>query len=359
MRLLLAAIALCVASPAIAQQPPQLKIGASEPYRHKPSGLTLPTTLDGLQRTSAVAYVPDLDEALGFDNPANNETLTVYVFRNVTGSVPLWFDRIDWVASHRDIYGGLVSLHAPAAFAPTGQGNASGLIGSYSVSKGPYRSTATAFMPLGPDWYVSVRYSSKTFDAATLETHLRAVVAAIGWPQTTAPQPVAVPVETCTTPLALSGEAKPVRHDKATGGALLFGALMASASSDEKQKMAKDEPTAPPVTWCRDIAASIGMGSSGVYRPVGTKDRYLIAYQDAGRGLMVEPDAVSILIDKKAKPAWSLTEYEVAAAASYIQRDRLPAPDQALKIIKTERTASKATTWGDKRNIQIDPDVLK
>lgn len=169
MRLLLAAIALCVASPTIAQQPPQLTLGATEPYRHKPSGLSVPTTLDGLQRTSAVAYVPDLDEALSFDNPSNSDTLTVYVFRNVSGSVPLWFDRIDWVASHRDIYGGLVPLHTPTAFTPPGQGTASGLIDSYSVSKGPYRSTAIAFMPLGADWYVSVRYSSKTLDGATLE----------------------------------------------------------------------------------------------------------------------------------------------------------------------------------------------
>ncbi|MFA6123182.1 MAG: hypothetical protein WCS75_13565 [Sphingomonas sp.] len=359
MRLLLAVIALCLAAPAIAQQPPQLKLGATEPYRHKPTGLMVPTTLDGLQRTSAVAYVPDLDEALGFDNPANSETLTVYLFRNVTGSVPLWFDRIDWVASHRDIFGGLVSLHAPAAFTPTGQGNASGLIGSYSVGKGPYRSTAIAFLPLGADWYVSVRYSSKTLDGATLETHVRAVVAAIGWPQTITPQPAAIPVENCTTPLALSGEAKPLRRDKAVGSALLFGALLSSASTDEKQKIAKDEPAAPPITWCRDIAASIGMGSSGVYRPLGTSDRYLIAYQDAGRGLMVEPDTLSALLDKKAKPSWSLTEYEVGAAGSYIPRDRLPPPDQALTIVRAEHYASKATTWGEKRDIQIDGGMLK
>lgn len=359
MRLLMAAIALCIAAPAIAQQPSQLKLGATEPYRHKPSGLSVPITLDGLQRTSAVAYVPDLDEALGFDNPGNSETLTVYVFRNVSGSVPLWFDRIDWVASHRDVYGGLVPLHAPTVFTPPGQRTASGLIGSYSVSKGPYRSTAIAFMPLGADWYVSLRYSSKILDGVTLETHVRAVVAALGWPEKIAPQPVAVPVENCATSLALSGEAKPIRRDKAMGSALLFGALLSSASTDEKKKTVKDEPAAVPVTWCRDVAASIGMGSSGVYRPAGTTDRYLIAYQDAGRGLMVEPATLSALLDTKAKESWSVTEYEVGAAGSYIPRDCLPPPDQALKIVRTEHFASKATTWGEKRDIQIDSGMLK
>lgn len=360
MRVLLFIAALMIATPVAAQQqPPSLKLGATEAYRHKPSGLTVPATLDGLTRTAANAYVPDLDEAVGFDNPANTETLTVFVFRNVTGSVPLWFDRVDWVASHRDIYGGLVSQHAPAAFAPTGQGNASGLIGSYSVSKGPYRSTAIAFLPLGPDWYVSVRYSSKTFDAATLETHVRAVVAALGWPQQIAPQPAATQIEDCTTPLALSGNAKPIDRSNAMGSALLFGALLSSASTDEKQEMAKNEPPAPPVMWCRDLAASVGVGNAGVYRPVGTTDRYLIAYQDAGRGLMVEPDTLSGLLDEKAKPSWSVTEYEVGAAGSYIPRDRLPAPDQALTIVTKEAYASKATTWGKKRDIQIDGGMLK
>jgi hypothetical protein len=204
-----------------------------------------------------------------------------------------------------------------------------------------------------------VRYSSKTFDGATLETHARAVVAALGWPQKIAPQPTAVAIEDCTTPLALSGEAKPIDRSKAVGSALLFGALLSSASTDEKQEMAKNEPPAPAIAWCRDIAASIGVGNAGVYRPVGTTDRYLVAYQDAGRGLMVEPDTLSGLLDKKAKPSWSVTEYEVGAAGSYIPRDRLPPPDQALQIIRKESYASKATTWGKKRDIQIDGGMLK
>lgn len=359
MRLLLAAIALSLAAPANAQQPAPIKLGTSEPYRHKPSGLKVATMLDGLQRTLASAYVPELDEALGFDNRANTETLSVYVFRNVTGSVALWFDRIDWEASHHAVYGGLTPIHAPLAFAPSGQGTASGLIGTYSVGKGPYRSTAIAFMPLGPDWYVSLRYSSKTFDPATLEMHLRAVAAALTWPTKVATQPVAVAMQDCTTRLALSGEAKSVNQSNALGSSLLFGALLSSASDDEKQKMAKDAPPAPPTPWCRDIVASVGLGSAGVYRPIDTTDRYFVAYQDAGRGLMVQPDTLAALLDKTTKLSWSITAIEVAAAASYIPRDRLPSPEQALAIVAKERAASTATTWGKKRNIQIDADMLK
>jgi hypothetical protein len=359
MRLLIAAIALFAALPAAAQQPPPLKLGANQPYHHKPSGLTVPTVLDGLQRTLASAYVPDLDEALGFDNPANTETLSVYVFRNITGSVALWFDRIDWVASHRAVYGSLIPDHPPMPFAPSGHGDASGLIDVYAVGKGPYRSTGIAFMPVGPGWYVSLRYSSKTYDPATLEAHLRAIAAALGWPAKLAAQPAAVPIADCTTPLTLSGPAKAIDSGKALGSALLFGALLSSTDETEKRKMAKGSPPAPAVTWCRDIAASVGLGTSGVYRPTGTNDRYLLAYQDAGRGLMVEPDSLSLLLDKKVTPSWSITEFEMAAAKSYLPRDRLPSPDEARTIVAKEQYASKASTWGGQRNVQINTDVLK
>lgn len=358
MRALITAVAVHLAAPAAAQQPPPIKLGASEPYRHKPSGWKVPATLDGLQRTLAAAYVPDLDEALGFDNPSNTETLSIYVFRNVTGSVPLWFDRIERVASHRDVYGSLTPIHAPAAFMPTNLGNASGLIGSYGVARGPYRSTAIAFMPLGSDWYVSLRYSSKTFDPATLEAHLRTVVASLEWPKLQ-PQPTAVAMEDCATRLALSGEAKPVSQSNALGSSLLFGALLSSASVDEKRKMPKDSLTPPARPWCRDIAASVGVGDAGVYRPVGTTDQYLIAYQDSGRGVMVQPDTLSQLLEKTAKPSWSITNFEIDAAGSYIPRDHLPPPEQTLMIVGKERYASKAATWGKNRTVQIDGGMLK
>ena len=360
MRLLLAAIALCLAAPAVAQQPPPLKLGATEAYHHKPTGLTVPVTLDGLTRTLASAYTPELDEALGFDNPANTETLTVFVFRNVTGSVPVWFDRVDWVASRRDVYGGVTQLHPALPFAPTGRGKASGLITTYAVSRGPYRSTAIAFMPLGPGWYVSLRYSSKTLDPAALETHLLGAVSALGWPVELEPQPAIVPIENCTAALTVSAQAKPASRDKSITGSLLFGALISSADDETKRKMEKDEPPKPATLWCRDIAASAGLQNAGVYRPVGTNDRYLIAYQDAGRGVLVEPDTMSALLTKGAgKPTWSIAEFDLGSVSIFTPRDRLPEPDATRKIVASEPVASKATTWGKDRQITINPDFLQ
>lgn len=361
MRLLLFIAALAIAAPVTAQQqPPPIKIGANQPYRHKPTGLTVPIMLDGLTRTTANAYIPEIDEAFGFDNPADTETLTVFVFRNVTGSVPVWFDRVDWVASRRDVYGGVTQSHPALPFAPTGQGTASGLISTYAVSRGPYRSTAIAFMPLGPGWYVSLRYSSKTFDPATLETRLRTVASALGWPGKLEQQPAVVPIENCTTSLAVSATAKPVGRDKSITGALLFGALLSSADEKTKRKMEKDQPPKPATIWCRDIAASAGLQNAGVYRPVGTRDRYLIAYQDAGRGVTVEPDTVSALMDKgAAKASWSIVEFDLGDVSIFTPRDGLPEPEAIRKIVASEPYGSKATTWSKNRNVTINSDLLK
>ena len=361
MRLFVLIAALTIAVPATAQQqPPSIKIGVAETYRHKPTGFTVPVMLDGLTRTAAKAYTPELDEALGFDNPANTETLTVFVFRNVTGSVPLWFDRVDWVASHRDIYDGVTQLHPALPFAPTGTGNANGLIATYAVSRGPYRSTAIAFMPLGPGWYVSVRYSSKTLDPAALETHVRAVASALGWPGKLEQQPTVAPIENCTRALAVSAKAKAVGRDTALTGSLLFGALLSGADDATKRKMEKDTPPQPAIVWCRDIAASAGLQNSAVYRPVGTDDRYLIAYQDAGRGVMVQPDTLAALLGKgEGRPTWSITEVDLGSATSFTPRTGLPEPAAVGQIVAREPFGSKATTWGEKRNIDINSDILK
>ena len=361
MRLLLFVGTMMVAAPAVAgQQPPPIKIGATEPYRHQPTGLTIPVMLDGLTRTAANAYTPDLDEAIGFDNPANTETLTVFVFRNVTGSVPLWFDRVDWVASRRDIYGGVTQLHPALPFAPSGQGTADGLISTYGVSRGPYRSTAIAFMPLGSGWYISLRYSSKTLDPAALETHLRAVAAALGWPGALKQQPPVVPIENCTTALAVSARAKPVRRDTSITGSLLLGALVSSADDETRRKMDRNKPPTPPTLWCRDIAASAGLENAGVYRPAGTNDRYLIAYQDAGRGVMVEPDTLSPLLTKGAgKPIWSIAEFDLDSVSIFTPRDGLPEPEVVRNVVATEPYGSKATTWGKQRDVTINANSLK
>lgn len=367
MRLVLALLPIfSVASPLRAsaqEQPPALAIPADKPYRHAPSGLVLPTALDGLPRFSADAFAPDhLDEAFNFGNSNSSENITVFVFRNVAGAVPVWFDRVARIVEHRDTYGGLTVAKPAAAFTPPGQTTASGLIASYRPMHGPYRSTAIAFFPLGPDWYVEVRYSSTTIEADAIDARLRGAIAGLGWPRKIAPQPVAERIADCTAPLALNGPAKAVTGENAMTSSL-FAGLLASVGRDAAKK-SEDTPPAAPFAWCRDTATYPTLAAHGVYRPRDSNDQYLIALSDAGRGIWVSPDRITAILakaeGKEGSPAiWSLTSNDVAVTTSYAGRDRLPPPDQAFAIVNSEPYASRTTTWGKKHNIQVNSDSLK
>lgn len=93
----------------------------------------------------------------------------------------------------------------------------------------------------------------------------------------------------------------------------------------------------------------------GVYRPVGTSDQYLLALNDAGRGIRVAPNMLAFATNgevaakasgKASSPAltWSVAVEDMARTISFADRDRLPSPDQATAIIGSEPYASKAAT---------------
>lgn len=365
MRLVLALLPIFVATPLLASaqgQPPALAIPLDKPYRHAPTGLVIPTALDGLPRFSASAFAADhLDEAFNFGTSNSSEGITVFVFRNVAGAVPVWFDRVARVMENRDTYGGLTIAKPAAAFTPPGQTTASGLIASYRPVRGPYRSTALAFFPLGPDWYVELRYSSTTIEAEAIDARLRGAVAALGWPRKIAAQPAAAPIAACAAPLALNGAANAVKGENAMASSL-FAGLLASVGHDATKKTAKDTPPAAPFVWCRDTATYPALAAHGVYRPRDSNDQYLVALADAGRGIWVSPDPITALLakDKDGSTAvWSLTLNDVAVTTSYAGRDRLPPPDQAFAIVNSEPYSSRTTTWGKQHNIQVNSDSLK
>ncbi|WP_242147661.1 hypothetical protein [Sphingomonas sp. BAUL-RG-20F-R05-02] len=362
MRIILAFLLAGVVLPVTAAaqtQPPPLAIAADKPYRHEPTSLVIPTTLDGLKRFDARAFAPDhLDEAFNFGTSNSSEDITVFIFRNVTGSVPVWFDRTARVVAARAAYGGVTIAKPPVAFAPPGQSAASGLIASYRPVKGPYRSTALAYLPLGPGWYVELRYSSTTIGAEEIDARLRGAIAALGWPRKITPQPAAVPIADCATTLTFSGKANAVKGDNALASSLFAGLF--GASRDVKPR--KDAPVEPARAWCRDTGHYAGLEQHGVYRPVGSMDSYLIALNDAGRGIWVGPDSLAALLasDKGANAAtWAIALDDVATVTAYPARDRLPSPDQAFEIVRHEPYASKTGTWGKKRTVQVNSGSIK
>lgn len=341
---LYATVALMLPLGALAQAP--VKVPGGRPFEHKNSGLKLPPTLAGLPRTTVVDLMaPQLDVTTNYATSDNSEALTVYIYRTTAGAVPVWFDRAVWQIEHRPIYGTPVRSEGAPSFAPPGQSAQSGMIAAWTTTGSQYRSTALALVPVG-EWLVKFRYSSATMDAPTLTAKLRAAVEAIGWPRAIPPAPAAAPVLSCATPLAFSGQAVPLKRNKdaAFQDALVSG-LFGIAQGKRR----------PGVVWCSDPAPA---PSGAVYRAGESKDSYLLALSDAGRGIRVGPDNGAALLDKAAVPGWSIELVLPGRTVGYSPVDRLPSPDAVLAIVQGPRLVT-TSTWGKKREISVSPDLVK
>lgn len=344
----LAAVQLAGSGPAAAQSQP-IPLADGAPYIHRHSGLTIPATLDGIPRVKAQSAVADqLDDAVDFALPEAGEEITVYLFRHVTGSAALWFDQARWQIEHREVYGELVPLDRSWAFTPPHQTTASALMRVYGTGKGPYRSTGLALVPVGPDWFVAVRYTSRTHSAEALATHLQAVISQFGWPERIAEQPAAVPIAACAEPLAATKRAKTVERSGAD-------ALIASVLALPNLPATQDGP--PPV-WCRDATDLSRIGGSGVYRTGGPKDGYLIALADSGRGIRVDRDISAVLLGK-GKGGWNVSNIDLDRTTVFPTQDRVPPPEQAVEIVQAGHALSTTTTWGAKGEVTIDSKTLK
>lgn len=345
------ALTMAWAAPTATAQPgpATIEAAADKPYRFRHSGLVVPATLDDLPRTEIKAYSADeLD--LSANYVRGNEYLTVYVFRNVTGGVPVWFDRARWAVENRgDAFGTATRAIDPVAFTPPGQSSASGLMGAWSVTKPPLRGTALAILPMG-DWYVKIRYSSVTHDGAALAARLPAVLAALQWPKATGASAAAAPVADCATALSFPTTAEPVRDPKALSMAAVASGLVAAAA-------AKKRTDATPVAWCRDPGpAPVG----GIYRANGATDAYLLAISDAGRGIWVTPDVIGQEVaakEGKTVRQWSIALHDIGDVTSYPPMTALPRPDQIVDVLRG-RSLSRVTTWGDKPQININSAFL-
>ncbi|WP_294322552.1 hypothetical protein [uncultured Sphingomonas sp.] len=354
MRNWMAALAagLMVATP-VAAQPVGVPVStkAGKPYRFKHSGITVPAELDGMRRVDVRQLGNDeLDVFAVYQN--GPDAITVYVYRALAGSVPVWFDRARASVEQRREMFGSVAPAVPAAFTPPGQSSASGLMAGWTLKKAPYRGTALAILPVG-DWLVKVRYSSSKLDGAAVAARVPAVLGALEWPKAIPSAAAAAPVTDCAAPLAFSPAAAPVTDAKILQSAALTGGLVAAAEGEKKAAS-----TAPAPTWCRDPAPA-QMGAA--YRRDGATDGYLLAISDSGRGFAVEPDVIARELGEaegRKVQQWSVALYEPGSIAIYAPMTALPAPDTLIAALNRPILA-RTTTWGKKRNVTINPDVFK
>ena len=345
------ALALATLASAAAAEVTPIPADAQKPFKHELSGISMPATAAAIPRTVVEEFDDkQLDVAAEYRTPDQKEITTIYVFRQVTGDVPLWFDRIQREIEARDMFMSPRIAIAPTAFTPPGQRNASGLIAVYAPGGQTWKSTGAALASTG-DWFVSVRASSQTLTPQQLLVRIQETLASIQWPRTQAAMPAAVPVSPCGRPLAAAAEdAKPINDDLA---AILVEAAAGAESKDRKSA------AADPSHWCRD---PMSLPYAGVYRPDGAQDRYLIAFQDAGRGMWVGPNSMADLLAKSQgndRTSYMVELIEIDRHVGLGSFATLPPVAQAVWLNEHGTPRFSTSTWGKNRNINLNSDVVK
>jgi hypothetical protein len=327
-----------------------IKIDAQQEFKHRPSGIVVPASAAGIARTSVEEFDDkQLDVAAEYRTADDKEITTIYVFRKVTGDVPLWFDRIQHAIESRDMFASPTLVVPPSAFVPPGETNARGLLAVYAAGGSTWKSTGAALTTTG-EWYVSVRASSKTLAPQELLARIQQTLAAIKWPRDKVAGPVAVPMTPCRDALRQPGQdAQPVKDDLAT-------ALVDAAGVDPDTKDAKP---AQATGWCRDPTP---LPFAGIYRPKGAEDRYLIAFQDAGRGLWVGPNDLADILAKglgQQRKSYMVQLVEIDRYVGLGSFASLPSAAQAVWLNEHGSPTYSATTWGKKHDLTINSDLAK
>jgi hypothetical protein len=338
---LLAALILAFgAEPAAAQR--KLDVPAASGWQHAQTGLVLHAKLAGLPRTDLTdSGNAELDVMAQFGDEADTAA-TVYVFRPALMSVPIWFDRSETAILLRSAFGTAAPVAAPLAFASPLAKNASGLRRVYVPSKGPYKSTALAMLPLG-EWLVAVRISSQTLDPVQLDAKLSEAVATIGWPKTPVPEAEAASaVAPCGKPLAYAKKAKLKKADMSDA---LMGAIMSTPLPDD----AKGKPGASlpkPSLYCRELPPA---APYGVYRAPEATGAYVMALGDAG--VVINIGGMPLFGDTRGV-AVSLADLE--GTSIYPPFESLPNPDQVIGILRGAGAISRTSRNGKDMTITIN-----
>jgi hypothetical protein len=314
---LIIAAALAVAIPAYAQD--ALPVAEGKPWTHRHSGIVIPAALDELPRVRATSFVaPELDISQNFASEDGRESLTVYIFRNTNGSVPLWFAQVQRAIGLRADLADPPLGVPPVAFTPPGQGAASGIKAVFAPKDVEgIRSTGVALFAVG-DWYVKLRANSATLTPADLSDWMEGVLSELTLPRGSAP--AAAPIAACTAKM---------RFAPATADSTL---------PDSALGVGVKTPM-PPMTgtrWCLD---HVVRGNQAVYRTDEARDHYLLTTGDNGKAIVVAPQGPA--------GAHYYSANFVTADRTFLiaPQDAMPSPQRVIERAGAEPSAAAVMTW--------------
>lgn len=340
--ILLAAIV--IASPVSAAT--DLKFDPNKRWEHKPTGIVLLPTLGAVKRNRLAWFsAPDVDVAGEYWSGDDNDTVTIYLYRNVSGDVPMWFDRARFYILNLPEKYGAVTPTGVRAFTPRGTTVTSGLMETYQLSKNG-RSSALAVLPFN-GFYAKFRATSKTRDLAGVEALLLEAVNTFDWSSKTKQRP-AITIADCATPLAARGPAKQLEgEDRMMAG--LLGGLFAQVG----KQVIKGKPLPPPPTYCREPGQS--SLSYGLYRADSDVEHFTLAVHDGGRAINVGRNGLTELVKREIAESDGKKDDQPRYTVNFVQLDKvetysdfasLPLPGQAVEQVEKTRPVSTAGTWG-------------
>ncbi len=344
------ACAIFLSSPALAQE--IIELDAGEVFTHPHSGVVIPASLGGNPRTAAYVYAEDfLDIGINFQTADGGQLLSVYIFRNTNGDVPLWFAQAQSILAGNNLYDDPDLIVGPQAFVPPGQPAASGLRAIFEPGeRSPMRSTGVALFAVG-EWYVKMRASSTTRTPDGLQHWMETALAELTLPAHSAA--AVSPIADCPEPLRFRGRARDAQGSAVDAAmSSLLGGVLGSIVAEQQAESA-------PVTWCRDSVVTIGQA---LYRANAEESGYLFALGDNGNAARVGPelrlDGISPG-EEDEDPRFTVMLMTAGRNMNYDPQDRLPSPQRVIELIEQDRVASASNTWGDDRAIEISAEALK
>lgn len=314
-----------------------LAVPADKGWQHAGTGLVVMPDVAGFRRTGLSDNTEsEHDVVVQFGEDADGSFATLYLFHPAAGDAAMWFDRAqDALDRGRTGKNSSPATAEPLLFAVAGAPVPTAFRQAYSIAGGNLRSTAVALVPIGDDWVVKLRMSSRTLSADRLDARLMQMIGALRWPKAAPDARPAALIQPCAAPLSF-GKAKRVKPD----GADILISLMAGSLAAEPTEAKAD--AAPPATWCREGEARADFS---VYRADAARDGYVIAMNDAGRAIHVSPSLMAQIGGGKARYSVTMSDVDGARSA-YPAFTALPRPEQAWETVMggTPAAAAKGDT---------------
>lgn len=297
----------------------KLPVKPGKPWTHAHSGIVIPAALDELPRVRATSFAaPELEISQNFASEDGRQSLTLSIFRNTNGAVPLWFAQAQRAIVLRADLKNPVLAVPPRAFTPPGQSAASGLKAVYApIEVEGIKSTGVALFEVG-DWYVKLRANSSTLTPSDMADWIEGVIAELTLPPGNAA--AAVPVADCKPKLAKAAEA----GDSTLADAALIAGVKAPGPRIEAK------------LWCLE---RVVRGNFAVYRPDAARDRYLLASGDNGKAFLVQPQG-------SGRARYHSVNFLTAHQATIMPpQNRLPSPQRVLDMAEAKRMVTAIPTW--------------